>query len=200
MRNIQLKTVHGANAGTGFSVGVEQHLFASGMKTGSAFLKNSVNMGFLFTDAHLMVKKLGANGKISALSALAASAFEGGAPKLATSCVGSGCLAAHQGWAPGAFGFAGFEFETSGHNTDYGWIRLEYTLGSNGLADGVTVEDWAYDNTGASIQAGQISTGSSTPEPSTAAMGLLAAGAAGVAALRRRRKSASQIADTTTVQ
>jgi hypothetical protein len=191
LRNIQLKTIHGANAGTGFSFGVEQHLFATGMQTGSAFLKNSAaNMGFLFTDAREMVKKLGANGKISALSAFAASAFEGGAPKLASSCTGPGCIFGREGWTPSAFGFAGFQFEANGH-PDYGWIELKYTLGSNGLADAVTVEAWAYDNTGASIKAGQI-VGSSTPEPSTVAMAMLAAGAAGVAALRRRRKSASQ--------
>jgi MYXO-CTERM domain-containing protein len=192
LKNIPLKTIHGANAGTGFSFGVEQHLFATGVKTGSVFLKNTVNMGFLWTATHEKVDKLAAGVTISAHSPFATPIWEGTAPKLATSCVGA-CLSppsSHNGWAKSAFGFAAFQFETAGgHKADYGWIQLEFTLGSNGLADGVTVEDWAYDNTGAPIKAGQT-TSSSTPEPSRVAMALLAAGAAGVAALRRRRISA----------
>ena len=152
-------------------------------------------MGFLWTATHQKVDKLGSGVTISAHSPFATPIWEGTAPKLATSCVGT-CLSPpsiHNGWAPSAFGFAGFQFETKGGKADYGWIQLEYTLGSDGLANQVTVEDWAYDNTGAPITAGQ------TVSSSTVAMALLAAGAAGVAALRRRRKSTTHVAGTASV-
>jgi hypothetical protein len=90
-------------------------------------------------------------------------------------------------WATGSAGFAGFDFSnTDTHTVNYGWVKLVYTVGSNGLANSITAIDWAYDNTGNPIKAGQ-ETGS-TPEPSTFAMGLLAAGAVGVIALRQPRK------------
>jgi hypothetical protein len=74
---------------------------------------------------------------------------------------------------------------------DNGWIRLEVFDGPNGLPDKIEAIDWAYNNVpGGSITPGQESGGgsggSSTPEPSTAAMALLAAGWTGVLALRRR--------------
>jgi hypothetical protein len=92
------------------------------------------------------------------------------------------------GWAAGGIGFAAFEFvSTVSDNRDYGWVRLEYTSGASGLPNSMTVLSWAYDDTGASIIAGDTGSAPSAPEPSTAAMALLAAGAAGVVALRRRR-------------
>ena len=92
----------------------------------------------------------------------------------------------------GATGIAGFQLA----NGDYGWIRLKLTdLGLNqpfstvlggsplgngqGYADKVTVVDWAYENSGAAIKAGDV------PEPS--ALALLAAGAVGIGAFRRRK-------------
>jgi hypothetical protein len=96
------------------------------------------------------------------------------------------------GWPAGQIGFAGFSFKTDPGNqnsqTDYGWIRLEYTLGSNGTIASAEAIDWAYRNNGGAIQAGQEEPGgSTTPEPSTGALALLATGAAFVAFLRRRR-------------
>lgn len=94
----------------------------------------------------------------------------------------------NSGWAPGATGFAGFSFTTSAsHKTDYGWVRLEFTDGVNGAADYVEALDWAYNTDGAPVAAGEMG----TPEPSTSALGILAAGAAGVCALRRRRKASA---------
>jgi hypothetical protein len=89
-------------------------------------------------------------------------------------------------------GFLGIEFngKTShgkpGPQED-GWIRVVF----DGFQDQVynptslTVVDWAY-NTDGSILAGQTS--SPVPEPSTAPVMLLAAGAAGVLAWKRRRR------------
>jgi hypothetical protein len=58
----------------------------------------------------------------------------------------------------------------------YGWVRVDI----NNAAGTFVVRDWAYeDSPGVGIPAGAI------PEPGT--LGMLAAGAVGVAALRRRR-------------
>ena len=63
----------------------------------------------------------------------------------------------------------------------FGWIRLRVDdLDTNTYPDRVTVVDWAFDDSGAPIPAG-------VPEPSC--LGLLAAGAAGIAAMRRRSRS-----------
>jgi MYXO-CTERM domain-containing protein len=58
------------------------------------------------------------------------------------------------------------------------------------MANSITLKDWAYENSGSPIHPGDTGL-SAAPEPSTAAMALLAAGAAGIVALRRRRKSAA---------
>jgi MYXO-CTERM domain-containing protein len=76
-----------------------------------------------------------------------------------------------------------------------GWIRLQVIdRNGDGFADEVQVIDAAFsDLTGGQINAGQIDGGyvvPESPEPSTASLGLLAAGAAGILALRRRRRAA----------
>lgn len=97
-------------------------------------------------------------------------------------------------FASGKTGFAGVRFaETEGGKFDYGWVRLEYF--NSGGPGGNTIEaiDWAYNNTpGGAITAGEESAAPSAPEPSTAAMALLAAGWTGILALRRRSFRASQ--------
>jgi hypothetical protein len=80
----------------------------------------------------------------------------------------------------GATGYLGFRFDpesVAGVQTWYGWLRM--TAGNNTTGVNGNVLDWAYDNTGAGIMVGQV------PEPS--ALSLLAMGAAGMLALRRRR-------------
>lgn len=65
---------------------------------------------------------------------------------------------------------------------DFGWARvsLSGTLGSQPRA----IVEYAYEDTGSSIMAGQV------PEPSTMALlGVMAAGALGVRAWRKRRNS-----------
>ena len=86
-------------------------------------------------------------------------------------------------------GFAGIAVKNGGQ-TYYGWLRLEVFAGSGGYLDGLEVIDYAYNNVaGQSITAGEGA--SSTPEPGTAALSVLAAGALGIAALRRRRAELS---------
>jgi MYXO-CTERM domain-containing protein len=82
--------------------------------------------------------------------------------------------------------FIGADWKVGG--LDYlGWIAVDFT--STGL---VQLQSWAYNSLpGQSINTGQTSNESvapgSAPEPSSAAMALLAAGAAGVLAWRKRR-------------
>ncbi|MGA3239187.1 MAG: PEP-CTERM sorting domain-containing protein [Bryobacteraceae bacterium] len=82
-------------------------------------------------------------------------------------------------------GFVGF----SNGFGNYGWIRVSVSdAGSPGYTNELTVIDYAYNTIATDpIDAGEgIPTG--TPEPGTAALGLLASGAVGLAVWRRRRK------------
>lgn len=82
------------------------------------------------------------------------------------------------GFADNVAGYFGFRF-TPNATTLYGWASITFEFGPGG---GLTVNEWAYEQTGAPIQVGAV------PEPAVAAAGLgaLALGAAG---LRRWRKS-----------
>jgi hypothetical protein len=84
-------------------------------------------------------------------------------------------------------GFVGF---ATGPGLDnYGWIELKVSdAGSPGYTNELQVIAYAYNSVaGSPINAGQ-GIPVTTPEPDTAALGLLASGAAGLAIWRRRRK------------
>ena len=88
----------------------------------------------------------------------------------------------------GSTGFIGFSFDPDsvpGAQTWYGWFRLTVAAEPG---TGYVV-DWAYDNTGAGLNAGDGIT--AVPEPSTISLAALAMGAVGVRALRQRK---SQVA------
>ena len=77
------------------------------------------------------------------------------------------------------FGFR-FVNEAAGSQVQFGWMRI--SLGATSGAQPRAIVEYAYENTGASIGAGVV------PEPSTyALLGLAAAGAFGVRAIRRRK-------------
>jgi hypothetical protein len=93
-------------------------------------------------------------------------------------------------WGATTTGFAGFRYLDVGNQYHYGWIRLKLSGVSPVTSPGqatLTAVDWAYEDTpNTPIAAGD--TGPSLiPEPSTLALAALAAGAAGVYALRRRK-------------
>lgn len=80
--------------------------------------------------------------------------------------------------------YLGFELA----NGDLGWLKVILSdRNSDGFPDQLQVVDYAYNTVaGQSILAGDTGQ-SATPEPGTASLGLLAFGAAGILALRRRR-------------
>jgi hypothetical protein len=84
-------------------------------------------------------------------------------------------------WRAGADGYLGVRFINSATSAiNYGWVHLT-TTGATGFP--ATIVDYGYENTGASILAGQIAP---VPEPSTyALLGMMATGAF---AVRRWRK------------
>lgn len=79
-------------------------------------------------------------------------------------------------WSPGTEGYFGYRFDALGWPPYHGWGRI--TLSED--AQVMTLVDWAYEDTGAPIQAGQI------PEPTTS---LLLTASLAIAALWRRRQA-----------
>lgn len=85
-------------------------------------------------------------------------------------------------------GYVGFKFTDPNISTqtDFGWVRI----GVNQTETQLTIFSAAYDNTGASITAGQTG---AVPEPGS--LGLLAGGAGCLAAWRLRKAKRRQTAD-----
>lgn len=102
---------------------------------------------------------------------------------------------------PDGTNFIGFRFlnPSDGNKVDYGWALLAFDSTNNVSA---AVQDWAYACGGDPIAAGQTSTdtscsptgGGTVPEPSPLA--LLALGAVGLAAFRRRHGQREASAST----
>lgn len=168
-----------------FSFGPYQRFVTGGFLDGYANLKMGPKAAILITDANFKVKKLASGNNISNL---AGGIWEGGTNHIAAQNKGPGTNS-NSGWSANHFGFAGFRISTVSHGLDYGWVRLEFTTGTNGAANEILVKDWAYNTTpGAAITAGQGIPAPEIPEPATGALALLALGAAGVTALRRSRQ------------
>ena len=98
-----------------------------------------------------------------------------------TSALGS--YQAMQGQFTGTTAYMGVEFHDSGNNLRYAWVQV---AGGPTLGFPATIIDWAYEDSGAGILAGDFTP---VPEPSTLALGFLSAGALGVAAWRKRKKA-----------
>jgi hypothetical protein len=78
-------------------------------------------------------------------------------------------------------GIIGVRFMNNANTqTNYGWIRV-----TSGSANGMpaSIVDWAFEDSGGGILAGAV------PEPSSIALGCLAAGALGVSMWRKRKRA-----------
>lgn len=188
---IKLKSGAGATIQVGFHAIAAQGNSGPSFKFGAAALKGS-QVDFLLKSS--FVKRLSSGAKISGgtHTAQGHNGFVKNrtyAQSVALRTIRSGRPQSF-GWSR-TEGFAGFSFTTvTDHQKDFGWVRLEFTVGSNALINGLTVIDWGYQNNGAAITAGNEGV-ISAPEPPTADLALLALGAAGVTALRRRRKASA---------
>jgi PEP-CTERM motif len=187
---ITLKNAAGASIHVGFNIIADQFNspLGSNSRQGAVGIQAS-HMDFLLQTN--LVKRLSSGAKISGggHTSQSRNGFATGSHTLAARLVKSSNRKTY-GWSKSK-GFAGFSFSTVNKNQkDFGWVQLQFTVGSNTLINSLTVIDWGYQSSGAGIRAGD--TGVVAPEPSTGALALLAAGAVGVAALRRRRKASEQ--------
>lgn len=175
---IDLKNGAGAPINVDFKAFAQQGQAGLPLEFGAVGLRGS-QVDFLLESG--FVKRLSSGAKIS-----------GGTPATTTQRVAFRSIHSGRrqsfGWSR-TEGFAGFSFEVNGQK-DFGWVRLQFTVGSNTLINSLTVIDWGYQNNGSVITAGQ-GIPITAPEPPTADLAFLALGAAGVTALRRRRRQAS---------
>ena len=103
-------------------------------------------------------------------------------------------------WSDGAFspiggwprGFVGFRFNT-GNGAQYGWARIQTKNDSNNHIHDV-IKDYAWGDVGDRIRTGQKSSAGNMVDTVTesGSVGLLALGAAGLVAWRKRREQATQ--------
>lgn len=85
-------------------------------------------------------------------------------------------------WQGTTDGYVGVQFQLGDNATFvFGWIHVMVQNSIN-----AQVTDWAWEDTGNAIAAGAV------PEPSSMALSLLAAGAAGLAYWRRRKSAAAK--------
>jgi hypothetical protein len=175
-----------------FGPGPLLHLFAQNLsfsRTGFQGKRGIAAVsGFQFLGQNLSISRFGTNQRISA----AAGSFQYGHFHLKTRSAGSSTIAGKISgssgqWASGVTGFAGFRFQTNSYSStariNYGWLELKMNMSVDNYPDSVTLLAGAYDDSGS-----PITTPGATPEPGTAGLLLLAMGAAGVTALRRRKK------------
>ncbi len=91
-------------------------------------------------------------------------------------------------WSPGDTGYAGIRFEAGPSAYHYGWVEMTM------LSDGrVRIDSWALEeqqNVFVTTPSGAPS--GAVPEPTSAGIFALAAGAAGLRALRRKNRTAAQ--------
>jgi hypothetical protein len=97
----------------------------------------------------------------------------------------------HSHWlAGGTTGFVGFRFD-GGSGVQYGWAQIQLDSGPD--SNDFTFVDYAWGDPGDVFNAGDL-TLAAVPEPATSSIGLLATGAVGVMALRRRRAAEKRAA------
>ena len=114
--------------------------------------------------------------------------YTGGFTSSISSVIYNGSLANVANISSGVSTYIGFRFNPSGTEELFGWANVTLTNG-DGFGTFV-INEWAYDDSGSSIQTGQTS---AVPEPATYALGLgaLALGAAGLRRMRQRKRLAA---------
>ena len=149
-------------------------------------------VGVQFLGQNFSMAQLGTNQLVSA----GAGSFQSGNFHLKLRSVGSSAFVPNINrssgqWVSGVTGFAGFRFQTNTNSStaqiNYGWLELRMNMSVDNYPDSVTLLAGAYDDSGL-----PVTTPSATPEPGAAGLLLLAMGAAGVTALRRRKKQERQ--------
>lgn len=171
-----------------FSVGPASFLISalSNLPYGVGVFLTAGNIAGILVNGSDGVRKLASGAAISA----GAGIFRAGFHTVRASSGGGATGGTFKASQPG---LAGIRFNTGTFLNPmfhYGWVRLEYA----GIPspDSITAIDWAYETAvNEKIAAGQTVEVSGAPEPGTAAMSLLALGAAGVLALRRKRIAVS---------
>jgi hypothetical protein len=89
------------------------------------------------------------------------------------------------GFSNGVTGYSGFAFDIAGAN-HYGWVEWTHTLATGPGTGLVEVSNWAFEDAADTpIQVGDLGAPSAVPVPTSLA--LLASGAGGLLAWRRRR-------------
>lgn len=195
------QTVHVPGLNRSFSLSLS-HSSISGVVTGRARFFGFFASGFpqagIQVNSHQSILKLASGAVISGSSFAPFGGFAGKVPSSGS----TGFLKIGLWQGGSVIGFAGGKllagFTTvhgtvSGNPTSYlaplydnAWFRFKVKdLNGDGTPDFLQLLDYAYNTIpGAPITAGY------TPEPATAGMMLLASGAAGIAAWKRRRKTA----------
>jgi hypothetical protein len=85
-------------------------------------------------------------------------------------------------------GYIGFKFLDKNNQTDYGWFKVSFDpVAFMNDEQSTTILGWAFNNSGGTILTGQI------PEPSSVALALLGAGAAGLGFWRKKRAEAKKL-------
>jgi hypothetical protein len=154
-----------------------------------AFGGGSGNAGVM-VNSTLGVRNLASGAKISSQGH-----FKGGLHTVKY----AGAFGQYGSFAAGVPGFAGIEFNTANSSSPakihFGWVKLEF--GGIPFPNSIEVISWAYNTVaGQAIAAGQTSAAEpppTTPEPGTAALSLLAMGAAGVLAWRRKKSALNTV-------
>jgi hypothetical protein len=99
----------------------------------------------------------------------------------------AGSFDALKGFADGVTGYSGFVFRISGRS-HYGWVEWTHTLATGPGGGLLHVHNWAFEDTpGTPIHIADTGDTGVVPEPGSLA--LLAAGAGGLLAWRRRRSA-----------
>jgi hypothetical protein len=159
----------------------DRHSTGDGPVRNKAYARIGASYGLRFLRSGINLKPLASGAVISGLAGNFGN--YGSLHKRYTHGTGTSAPTYNNGiWPNGGVDFAGIKLA----NGDFGWLKLSWS-GANDFPDTINLYGWAVQTDGTAIRAGDTGV-SATPEPGTFGLALLATGAAGVLALRRRRQ------------